>query len=104
MEIKTDKFNIEFLEEKNIGIYYLCKIKVACIKQSEFIPVNVFCNVGLNITDQGNDLNGNIFIQAKKMSDNESIEGYLCYMKYSTISTNKIKFSFNDGGAIYDNT
>jgi aspartate carbamoyltransferase regulatory subunit len=88
MEFVTDNFKIEFLEEKKFGVYYLYKIKVTCLKNSKFIPSQIYSTIGVNITSQGTELSGNLYIKDKIMKKNDIIEGYICYMMYSATTNN----------------
>lgn len=96
MEIKTDKFNIEFIEEIKIALYLLYKIRIKCNKKAYLDISKITCNLGVNFACTNiNTLCNKQLLQSKEMRKNEEIEGYIAFHKYN-IATNKSTI-FYDG-------
>ena len=89
MKIKTDNFNIEFLEEIKIPLYLLYKVKIKCNKKSYLDISKIICTSGVNFNYSNiTTLNSKDILQSKEMKKNEEIEGYIAYHKYNIATKN----------------
>ena len=93
-KIKSENFTIEFIEQIQVRLVFMYKIKVTCHKSKKFEAKKILCNSGFNLTVKNIfDCNGVELIDTKKMKKDDVIECYIAFQKSDT-ATNQPSFSY----------